>query len=103
MIVGLTDPVQYLEKALSMLADKIMRLGVGLQEYYCICSAIGLHKKKTFAGSNNEEFQAAERVSKMIQKVLSLQDNFSAAATLASLPTMVRSIVMNKVFQLLIS
>ncbi len=87
--------ITYLEQALSMLEDKIMRVGVGAQEYYCICSTIGLQKKlfpthPLSKNTPNEEALAADRVCKMIQRVLSLQDNFSAAATLASLPNMVR-------------
>ena len=72
-----------------MLEDKIMCLGVGIQEYYCICSCIGLLKKSSSTAAKTEEYQAADRVAKMIERVLSLEDNFSAAATLASLPNMV--------------
>ena len=84
------DAVQYLEKALMMLEGKTMRIGVGLQEYYCVCAIMGLLKKFPSSGqSKNEEKRAAESVTRLIQRVLSLQDNYSAAATLASLPTMV--------------
>ena len=69
----------------------MMRIGVGIQDYYCICAVIGLYKKtcNVPAGASTLEYQAAERVTKRLQKMLSLQDNFSAAATLASLPNMV--------------
>ena len=83
------DPFQYLEKALTMLEDKIMRLGVGLQEYYCVCAIIGLIKRPSPEQSRNEQMKSADRVTAMIQRVLAAQDNYSAAATLASLPNMV--------------
>ena len=67
-----------------------MCVGVGLQEYYCVCAIIGLLKMKQSAEySRYEEERAAYRVTQMTQKLLSLQDNYSAAATLASLPHMV--------------
>lgn len=73
-----------------MIGDKIMCVGTGLQEYYCVCAIIGLLKKKQSPEhSRYEEQKAAYRVTQMIQRVLSLQDNYSAAATLASLPNMV--------------
>ena len=73
-----------------MIGDKIMYIGVGLQEYYCVCAIIGLLKKKqSLDNSKYEEQKAANRITQMTQKVLSLQDNYSAAATLASLPNMV--------------
>lgn len=73
-----------------MTGDKIMCVGVGLQEYYCLCAIIGLLKKKQSPEhSRYEEQKAAYRVTQMTQKILSLQDNYSAAATLASLPHMV--------------
>ena len=73
-----------------MIGDKIMCIGIGLQEYYCVCAIIGLLKKKQSPeNSRYEEQKAAYRVTQMTQKVLSLQDNYSAAATLASLPNMV--------------
>ncbi|CAF9916652.1 MAG: hypothetical protein ALECFALPRED_010811 [Alectoria fallacina] len=72
-----------------MNGDKIMCVGVGLQEYYCVCAIIGLLKKKQSPEHPRyEEHKAAYRVTQMIQRVLSLQDNYSAAATLASLPNM---------------
>lgn len=75
-----------------MIGDKIMCIGVGLQEYYCVCAIIGLLKKKQSPEIlKYEEQKAANRVTQMTQKVLSLQDNYSAAATLASLPNMVSS------------
>lgn len=73
-----------------MIGDKIMCVGVGLQEYYCVCAIIGLLKKKQSPHvSNGEEQKAAYQVTQMTQKILSLQDNYSAAATLASLPNLV--------------
>ena len=73
-----------------MIAEKIMCLGVGLQEYYCVAAIVGLLKKRLLPEhSRNEEHGSAERVSRMIQRVLQSQDNYSAAATLASLPNMV--------------
>lgn len=85
-----SDPLPYLEKALDMNGEKIMCLGVGLQEYYCVCAIIGLLKKKQSPeDSRHEEQKAAYRVAQMTQRILSLQDNYSAAATLASLPNMV--------------
>lgn len=84
------DPLNYLEKALTMLVKKIMCVGVGLQEYYCVAAIIGLLKKRLLPEqSKNEEHASAEKVSRMIQRVLQSQDNYSAAATLASLPNMV--------------
>ena len=85
------DPLQYLEKTLTMLEDKIMRLGVGLQEYYCVCAIIGLIKRPPDSPeqSPDEQMRSADRVTAMIQRVLAAQDNYSAAATLASLPNMV--------------
>ncbi|KAL2053599.1 hypothetical protein ABVK25_006252 [Lepraria finkii] len=83
------DPLQYLERALAMLEDKIMCLGVGLQEYYCVCAIIGLLKSRISRDqSRNEEERSADKVTRMIQRVLATQDNYSAAATLASLPNM---------------
>lgn len=74
-----------------MLEEKIMRLGIGLQEYYCVCGIAGLVKKRLLPeNTRNEEHVAADRVSQITQRVLALQDNYSAAATLASLPNMVR-------------
>ena len=85
-----SDPLPYLEKALNMIGDKIMCIGIGLQEYYCVCAIIGLLKKMQLPEhSSNEEHKAAYRVVQIIKKLLSLQDNYSAAATLASLPKMV--------------
>lgn len=73
-----------------MLEEKIMCLGIGLQEYYCVCAIAGLVGKKLLPeSSRREEHDAADRVSQTIQRVLALQDNYSAAATLASLPNMV--------------
>ena len=73
-----------------MIGDKITCIGIGLQEYYCVCATIGLLKKKQSPGhSTDEERKAAYRVAQIIQKLLSLQDSYSAAATLASLPQMV--------------
>ena len=72
-----------------MIKNKIMCVGVGLQEYYCICAIIGLLEKQFSEYSDGEEKKSANRVQQMIQRVLSLQDNYSAAATLASLPNMV--------------
>ena len=68
-----------------------MRIGVGLQEYYCVCATVGLVTKRLFPeNASREEQVASDRVSNMTQKVLALQDNYSAAAaTLASLPSMV--------------
>ena len=90
------DPFPYLEKALNMIGDKIMCIGIGLQEYYCVCAIIGLLKKTHLPGnSSGEEQRSAYRVVQIIQKLLSLQDNYSAAATLASLPRMVSTSVDN--------
>lgn len=73
-----------------MIGDKITCIGIGIQEYYCVCAVIGLLKKvQSPEDSSNEEQKAAHRVAQIIQRMLSLQDNYSAAATLASLPTMV--------------
>lgn len=84
------DPLNYLEKALTMIEEKIMCVGAGLQEYYCVAAIIGLLKKRLLPEqSSNEEHGSAEKVSRMIQSVLQSQDNYSAAATLASLPHMV--------------
>ena len=85
-----SDPLPYLEKALNMIGDKVMCIGIGLQEYYCVSAIIGLLKKmQSPEHSSDEEQKAAYRVAQIIQKLLSLQDNYSAAATLASLPQMV--------------
>lgn len=79
-----------------MIGDKIVCVGVGLQEYYCVCAMIGLLKKKQSPDiSNIEEQKAAYQVTQMTQKILSLQDNYSAAATLASLPNMVSNSIVN--------
>lgn len=73
-----------------MLEEKIMCLGVGLQEYYCVSAISGLLRKRlVLENTQNEEHVAADRVTAILQKVLALQDNYSAAATLASLPNMV--------------
>ena len=67
-----------------------MCVGTGLQEYYCVCAIIGLLRKKQSQEDAKHEVQkAAHRVHQMLQNVLSLQDNYSVAATLASLPNMV--------------
>ena len=89
------DPLQYLEKTLTMLEDKIMRLGIGLQEYYCVCAIIGLIKRPPGSAeqSRDEQMRSADRVATMIQRVLAAQDNYSAAATLASLPNMVLTLL----------
>ena len=84
------DPLPYVEKAHDMIRNKIMCVGTGLQEYYCVCAVIGLlRKKQSQDDAIHEEQKAAHRVHQMLQNVLSLQDNYSVAATLASLPTMV--------------
>ena len=91
-----SDPLPYLEKALNMIGDEIMCIGIGLQEYYCVCAIIGLLKKmQSPEHSSNEEQKAAYRVAQIIQRILSLQDSYSAAATLASLPKMVSTSVDN--------
>ena len=91
-----SDPLPCLEKALNMIGDKIMCIGIGLQEYYCVCAILGLLKKiQSPEHSSNEEQKAAYRVAQIIQKILSLQDSYSAAATLASLPKMVSTSVEN--------
>lgn len=70
-----------------------MYSGAGLQEYYCICAIIGLFKKKQSLGhSKYEEQNAAYRFSQIVQNLLALQDNYSAAATLASLPKLVSNL-----------
>ena len=85
-----SDPLPYLEKTLDMIREKIMCLGVGIIEYYCVCAIIGLLKRKQSPeDSKHEEQEAAYRVTQIYQRVLTLQDNYSAAATLASLPNMV--------------
>ena len=85
-----SDLLPYLEKALNMIGDKILCIGIGLQEYYCVCAIIGLLKKTQSPDhSSDEEQKAGYRVGQIVQKLLSLQDNYSAAATLASLPKMV--------------
>lgn len=82
-----SDPLPYLEKALNMIGEKVMCIGPGIHEYYCVCAIIGLFKKmQSPENSNYEEQRAAYRITQIIQRVLSLQDNYSAAATLASLP-----------------
>ena len=84
------DPLPYVEKAHDMIRTKIMCVGTGLQEYYCVCAIIGLlRKKQSQEDDKHEEQNAAHRVHQMLQNVLSLQDNYSVAATLASLPNMV--------------
>ena len=88
-MMATNESVQRLEKALTMLEDNVTRLGVGLHDYYAISSCIGLLKKRTSNGPKSEEFEAADRVAKLMEKLLSLEDNYSAAATLASLPNMV--------------
>lgn len=91
-----SDALPYLEKALNMIGDKIMCIGIGLQEYYCVCAIIGLLKKmQTPEPLSNEEQKAAYRVAQIVQRILSLQDSYSAAATLASLPKMVSTSVDN--------
>ena len=73
-----------------MLEDKIMCLGIGLQEYYCVCAIIGLlRRSSSHDQSRHEEQRAADKVTQIIQRVLAAQDNYQAAATLASLPHMV--------------
>ena len=80
------DEIRYLDKVLIMIEEKIMRLGVGLQEYYCVCAIRGLFEKIGSSGqSRTEEKQAADRMTLWVQKILSMQDNHS------SLPTMVRT------------
>ena len=77
-----------------MIGEKIMCVGIGLPEYYCVCAMIGLLKKKqspSLEQSRYEEQKAAYKVTQMTQRVMSLQDNYSAAATLASLPNMVNT------------
>lgn len=66
-----------------------MRVGVGIQEYYCISAATGLHRRQSSGNGRNELYKSAERVSRMIQRMLSLEANYSAATTLASLPNVV--------------
>ena len=76
-----------------------MCLGIGLQEFFCVSAVLGLESKRLARGTgHNEERTAADRVLHMIQKVLSLQDNLSAAATLASLPTIVGTLSYDKAF-----
>ena len=85
-----SDPLPYVEKALDMIRNKIMCVGTGMPEYYCVCAIIGLLKKKQCQeDTRDEEHKAADRVHQMLKNVLSLQDNYSVAATLASLPNMV--------------
>ena len=75
-----------------MLGEKVTFLGNGLPEYYCICAVLGLVKKHHSQDNTGAAGRiAAERVSHMYQKILGSQDNYSAAATLASLPNMVCS------------
>lgn len=67
-----------------------MCLGTVLQEYYCVSAILGLVRKRQLPDSaGNEEQVAADRVAKLIQRVLDSQDSYSVAATLASLPNMV--------------
>ena len=86
------ESVQHLENALIMLEDKIMRLGVGYQEHYAISTSIGLLKANASTNARGEEIEAADRVAKLMGKVLSLEDNYTAAATLASLPNLVGAV-----------
>ena len=73
-----------------MIEDKIMCLGVRLQEYYCICAIVGLARRILMSeDTKREERIASDRISQMIRKILGMQDNYTAATTLASLPNMV--------------
>lgn len=75
-----------------------MCIGIGLQEYYCVCASIGLLKKMHSPEHlSDEEQKAAYRVAQIIQKLLSLQDNYATAATPASLPRMVSPSVDNSI------
>ena len=67
-----------------------MSIGVGLQEYYCVAAIIGLLNQRLLEEqSGDEELRSADKVYRMIHRILQSQDNYSAAATLASLPHMV--------------
>ena len=86
------DHLKYITNTIDMLEHKVMRLGTGLQEYYCVCAIEGLLKQSipTSTAATDQEVQiASEKVSQLWQRILGLQDNYSAAATLASLPNMV--------------
>lgn len=100
MRTSVDDSIQYLERALNMTEMKILSTGIGIQEFYCICAAIGLLERQSSNDGRNAMFKAADRVSRIIQRMLSLEDNFSAAATLASLPNMVCSLLPYTVLEL---
>ena len=85
-----TECLHYLEKALSVIDDTMMLVGVGIQDYYAVCACIGLLKKSIVDTVEKVEFEAADKVLNMVQRMVSLENSFSAAATLASLPNMVR-------------
>ena len=84
------DPLPYLEKALQLLEAKINALGIGLPDYWCVAAITGLVEKETSPQEKRDvERIASDRVFRVVQRLLSLQDNYSAAATLASLPNVV--------------
>ena len=85
-----TEYLDYLEKASSVIEDTMMLVGAGIQDYYAVCACIGLLKKSIVDPTGKVELEAADKLVNMVQRMVSLESNLSAAATLASLPNMVR-------------
>ena len=96
---SINDAVACLERGITVLEAKILRLRIGFQEYYSVCGCHGMLKKMASAterkkmrdpkAGQSEEFQAGDKVVQMMRRVLSREHQISAAETLASLPNTV--------------
>ena len=100
-VPSISDAIACLERGITVLEDKIMRLRIGFQEYYSVCGCHGALKKLAAAGATEhrtsrkpnkgptEEYQAGDKVIQLMRRVLSREHQISAAETLASLPNTV--------------
>ena len=74
-----------LDTALAMLEEKIMRLGVGFQEYWFSSAAYSLVRSISSAGhSSSQELQAIDRFTRVYYRIIAFQENLSKASVLPS-------------------
>ena len=70
--------LQLLERALGLLQDKMMRLGLGASHYWSVFAAYTVVKTKMFPDRAKEhEMQAADRITHLCYEFLSLQEDYS--------------------------
>lgn len=78
---------ELVEKALEMLEDKVLRLGSGISQFWLVCAAYGFVKAKLFPDqATAQEQRAADRMTSLYYRFLSLQADQSHETNLTPLP-----------------